>query len=242
MSTDQEQLLSEALHTAQPPPSLHVDLAAVLITAHRTRRRRQLGGALVTSAGIAAVATAGLWVVDVLPGSTSDLSPAGVSLSPADETYEIEGGPNVGTGNEDAALKRAGQAAQERQYDCLESRGVPVERFPDGSAQIGPVEGDTPGGPDQTLREMRLCSAKAGFLELERLGPEQVSQLYDENLQAAQCLREHGYDPAQAVSQENFIKAYNAALAEPSTVPWTPYQTINDPAALDRCPEPSLQD
>lgn len=242
MNTDQEQRLANALHTARQHPDLAVDLTAVLTTAHRARRRRRLGEALVATTGIVGVAAAGLWVVDVLPGPASDLTPAGVSVPAAEETYGVEDGPDTGMSEASTAIQRAGQAAQERQYDCMESRGVPIERFADGSAQIGPVAGDSPGGVDQTHRQMRLCRAQAGFPEVEPLGTEQISQLYALNLDAAQCLQGHGYDPAPAVSETEFTKTYDAALTEPETLRWTPYQTIDDPAAVELCPEPSLQD
>lgn len=240
MSTEQEQQLSKALHTAQPHPELGVDLSAVLAEAHHARHRRRRGNAVAATLGVLAVAAGGLWVTDVLPGESPGLTPASVSVTSAQETYGVETEPDSGVHEGDESIQRAGRAAQQRQYDCVESHGVTVQRFPDGSAQIGPVEGDTPGGPDQTHRLMSLCAAQAGFPEIEQLTSQQISELYGLNLAAVTCLEDHGHTPAPAVSEEEFIQDYAAALTDPDILRWTPYQGIDDPAAVEECPVPRL--
>jgi hypothetical protein len=232
MTTDQEERLSQALHTASAPAALRIDPSAVLTTARRARRRRHVATAVISTAGVATVAAVGVWGSAVLSGSTG-VEPAGQSPPPASEELEIEPNP-------DSVLQRAGEAAQERQQDCLESRGVPVERSADGSADIGPVEGDD-SQLSMTLQEIQLCGARVGFLELHRLSTEQISRLYDENLQTAQCLLEHGHEPAPTVSREDYIRTYDAAQTEANAAPWTPYSTVDDPAALQQCPVPTLR-
>lgn len=240
MNTEQEQQLSEALHTARAHPELGVDLSAVLTEAHRARHRRRRGNAIVATMGVAAVAAGGLWVADVLPGGSPDLTPAAVDVASAQETYWIETEPDGGSVEADGPIQRAGAAAQQRAHDCLESHGVPVQRFPDGSAQVGPVEGDPAGEPDQTHRLMSLCDAQAGYPEIEQLTSQQVSELYALNLAAVRCIEEHGYTPAPVVSEEDFLEDYDASMRDPDILRWTPYQGIDDPAAVEMCPAPSL--
>lgn len=240
MTTDQEQRLTEALHAAPPHPALGVDLSAVMTQGRRARRRRRQGEAAVATLGIAAVATAGVWAGETLFSSTPEPSATAISVSAAQETYGVEQDTDQRVGAADLAIQRAGQAAQGRQYDCVESHGVPVERFADGSAQIGPVDGDPAGGSDQTHRLMRLCGAQAGFPETAPLSAAQLSELYALNLDAVNCLQEHGFTPAPTRSEEEFITAYEGSMSDPDIVRWTPYQGIDDPAAVEACPAPLL--
>lgn len=231
MNTDQERVLSEALRTADLPAGLGVDPREILTIGHRARRRRTLGTTLVAGTGAVAVAGGGVWAWDAL--FTNDAGQ--IAVSPAADEYGV-GAPNDSSSRpSNEGLQAAGEAAQERQFDCLESRGVPVERGADGSAQIGPVEGDETGLV--TLREMRLCQAKSAFppLDADEAG---VQELYDQQVAAAECLDSHGFEVATVVSLQQFTQEQNAALVDPEVVPWTPYALVDDAVAIDVCPLP----
>lgn len=232
MDTDQVGRLSEALRAAALPPGLAVDTQHILTAGHRVHRRRQVGTALVAGTGAFAVAGGGVWAGQALMADDAGQ----IAVSPAAGEYG-SAGTQHGNGSRapDEGLQAAGTAAQERQFDCLESRGVPVDRADDGSAEVGPVNGDDTGGA--TLREMRLCQARAAFppLDTDEAG---VRELYEQRVAAAECLASRDYEVPTTVSLEQFIRDQNDALVNPERVPWTPYALTDDATAIDVCPSP----
>jgi hypothetical protein len=236
MNNDQLERLSRALHTADLPPGLHLDQDAVLATAKRTRRRRQLGTAVLGSGGVAAAAVVGIWAADLVTGPGGEISPVVGSEPSAGEEYAVIPGPDEdGTG--DPGLQRAGEAAQQRHLDCLDDLGVPVERFADGSAQVGDTEGGA-GQATATLSSIRLCAAQAGFPPApERISDDEISDLYEAHLDTATCLQEHGFTPEPTVSREEFVNDYSGLQeGDEDVVPWSPFHGITDSGAVEQCP------
>lgn len=81
MTTDQEQMLSQILHTTPTPPDLHLDLDGVVVTAQETRRRRVRRRAAAAGATAAATLAGVLWL-----GSPLDLGSSSAQISPAAPT------------------------------------------------------------------------------------------------------------------------------------------------------------
>lgn len=241
MRTSEEEQLSQVLRSTEPPSGPRPDLGEVLTRAHRARDRRRAATAGVGALGTCSIVALGLWAGGAIGGPSETTDPTAQFIPPV----QVTGGASEATGPDLEALQRAGEAAQARMYDCLERNGVPVDRQPDGSADIGPAPGDPGDRPvfeDPTWQQMQACRAQAGFPELQPLATEQISSLYDLTVEAEQCLRDHGFDVAPAVSREDFIQAYAAMQAGEAVVAWSPYHGLDDVAATQTCPQPSLTD
>lgn len=143
-----------------------------------------------------------------------------------------------------SAIQAQGNAAVERSNQCMEERGFVVTRFPNGESEIDVPPG--PGGEEDLLRNWEECDQLAGFPEPVVFSEDDLSRMYDLQLERGECLRANGWEPAEAPSRQTYIEHYTLLQQGGSEQP--PYDPAMDlppaeaNAARDACPEKSLAD
>jgi hypothetical protein len=73
------------------------------------------------------------------------------------------------------------------------------------------------------------------------LTQEEIEWLYEANVSAYECLKDHGFAPVEPVSREVYTHAMNNPEEGP---PWSPFVSDEYPGGLptSACPEPDLYD
>ncbi|USQ81791.1 hypothetical protein NF556_09135 [Ornithinimicrobium faecis] len=198
-------------------------------------RARSLGGVLVA----------------LLLVACSGPDPQSAELTgPASSTPVVESEPAVtqeSASSDDvdfSAIQAQGDAAVERSNQCMEERGFFITRFPNGESEIGVPPG--PGGEEDLLRNWEECDELAGFPEPVVFSDDDLSRMYDMQLERGECLRANGWEPAEAPSRQTYMEHYTLLQQGGSEQP--PYDPAMDlppaeaNAARDACPEMSLAD
>lgn len=199
------------------------------------RNAKPLGGVLVC-----------LLVTACSGAEPQSIQPAGEASQPS--TPDAGPGPSPESASPSdvdfSAIQAQGDAAVERSNQCMEERGFVVTRFPNGESQIASPPG--PDGEENLLRNWEECDDLAGFPEPVVFSDEDLSRMYDLQLERGECLRAKGWEPAEPPSRQTYIEHYKFLQQGGSEEP--PYDPAMDlppaeaNAARDACPEKSLAD
>lgn len=134
----------------------------------------------------------------------------------------------------EAAARQSHAAAE---IACLESFGLTVERSRDGRSFTVIGSGKDAAAESAYLEaEARCGDIVGGAPTPEPLREAEIRRLYELQLEAAECLREHGLKPADPPSVEVFIATYRNM----TDAPWSPYDVVRDPETLSVCPQPDI--
>lgn len=134
-----------------------------------------------------------------------------------------------------AAENRAAKLYLSEMASCLEEEGWIVTVARDGYSYTVEPAIDHPDGDAQVAEATRRCEQLISVPapSAAPITKEEASALYDSELEAKDCLEEHGIEVSDPPSREVYIASYLAMEA-----PWSAHQNVLDPAALEQCPQP----
>lgn len=99
------------------------------------------------------------------------------------------------------------------------------------------------------LENWRECEELAGFPEPSVFSDEDLSRMYDLQLERGECLRAAGWEPAEPPSRQTYIEHYQRLQQQeggsdmaPPYNPAQEYSAGEYNAILAACPEKSLAD
>ena len=146
-----------------------------------------------------------------------------------------QGGPQGSPDQPDRAADALRWAAFEKARDqCMGDNGFPVTVHPDGGRNFS---GTGVLGQEELLALLDECAAQAGgepallpVTELEK------GAMYDLEVEAYECLVEHGYVPDPPPTRERYVETFD-------TGPWAGHLRVEGGwLPDDECPKPTLED
>lgn len=96
----------------------------------------------------------------------------------------------------------------EAQIECMENKGWTPEAQFGGGMNFGDVP---PEQAERLQEDATLCSQDTGWGSFDRFSAEQVSQLYDLEVEAHECFLEHDYASPPPPSRETYIDTFQTA-------------------------------
>lgn len=146
------------------------------------------------------------------------------------------------------AEQAAGELAQEQIAECMRERGFVVGQDAQGRA----TSYEIPPGPDgdaQLLDALAECQEGVTLPSHVPASDEELSGLYDLQLERVACLRAQGYEPPPIPSRESYMAERKALAGGRGGAVWDPLDPRalssqhHDPQELERaCPAPRLAD
>lgn len=188
----------------------------------------------------------------VTMGSGCSAQPEGAAGIRSAEPIEAATSPGQMDSATDAAepttMDRSNDEAAIREYvtkkeQCINEAGFRAEMQDDGGLRIY----DPPPEQKQAWEEViRACEGTLGPVPgNEPFSTEELSVLYDLQLELGDCLEENGYTVSEPSTRETFIAQYQALQdgeIDDGDWPWSPLMGINDPASIEVCPQPTGED
>lgn len=191
-----------------------------------------------------AVTTVTMAGCSVQPGSDASISSAepidaATSPGPMDSPTGAAEPTMMERSNGEAAIREYASSKEQ----CINEAGFRAEMQDDGGLRIY----EPPPEQKQAWEEViRACEEELGPVPgYEPLTAEQLSILYDLELERADCLEENGYTVSEPSTRETFIaqsRALQDGEVDDDDWPWSPSTGINDPESIELCPQPSADD
>lgn len=122
------------------------------------------------------------------------------------------------------ALRAPYDAWQVRQAECLTEMGFPASVAPENAiGSVVPMQIDYGNDYDAFLEAEQSCEEKIGAApEMPLLSDAELGKLYDLEVQAYECLVEHGYQPDPPSTREEYVATYYTGTSWTAFFPSTP--------------------
>lgn len=119
--------------------------------------------------------------------------------------------------------------------ECLTERGFPAQVQPDGALKV-----DHGGQADQLAEVESTCTEQLGGQPTAAVpGEVELGMFYDVQVEAYECLTEHGLNPMPPSTREEFVATYLTGESWYAHQPLTPG---GSPMPTAQCPLPQLTD
>lgn len=124
---------------------------------------------------------------------------------------------------------------------CMRGEGIRVERSDEPGR---PWRLDLGGLDDATFQAISSsCRRKVGpFPEIVPTTREELSALYDLNLEAKECLEARGVTVSDPPSREQWIEDNLRVPGPGEPGPWSPFNSLAAHPHIEACPEPDVYD
>lgn len=114
----------------------------------------------------------------------------------------------------ESKVPAASGAWSDNMTDCLEEKGWEVDVLADGG-----ISSQIPDGQEEIYRsDLSTCRAKYGYDVDPVYTDDEARDIYAQVLNVAECLREKGFDPGEAPSEQTFVEQLQTGPGG-----WDPY-------------------
>lgn len=123
----------------------------------------------------------------------------------------------------------------DRMAECMTEHGFPATDNGDGGVRVEVA----PGQDEAYDAAIEACQQSQQPPEVSELTDAEVRSLYDQSVEAYECLQQLGYRPTEPVSFEVFLNQYRNVS---ESAPWSPFVSTEQRGPLPDsvCKQPTL--